>query len=134
MCGFPPFYDDDDELVCEKIIAGEWQFLKPWWDDVSEGAKQLVSKCMSLTPEDRPSCEEILNDEWMTSDPTVLRTKVLDIKSELAKYNARRKFRAGIMLARISGVTSSNFFIIYTVLTQRSLRSLTGFHSCRKEK
>jgi len=109
LCGFPPFYDDEDSVVCEKIINGNWCFLEPFWDDVSEDAQALVSKCMHLDPDQRPTAEEILSDKWMTSEAELLKTKVLTVQKKLRQYNARRKFRAGIMLARLSVSLASAF-------------------------
>lgn len=45
MCGFEPFWDEKSQVPTnEKVIEGDYSFPSPWWDDVSESAKELVSK------------------------------------------------------------------------------------------
>lgn len=36
LCGFPPFFDDDSKLVTKKVTKGDFEFMSPWWDNVSE--------------------------------------------------------------------------------------------------
>ena len=31
LCGFPPFYADNDAQLFEKIKRGQYEFLKPYW-------------------------------------------------------------------------------------------------------
>ena len=43
LCGFEPFYDDrGDKWVYQKILRAEYEFMTPWWDNVSESAKVCV--------------------------------------------------------------------------------------------
>ena len=39
LCGFPPFYADNDAQLFEKIKKGEYEFLRPYWDPISDSAK-----------------------------------------------------------------------------------------------
>jgi serine/threonine protein kinase len=42
LCGFPPFYDDNVDQLTEKVARGEFSFLSPWWDPISESGKLSV--------------------------------------------------------------------------------------------
>lgn len=45
LCGFEPFYDErGDQYMFKRILNCEYDFVSPWWDDVSLNAKDLVSK------------------------------------------------------------------------------------------
>ncbi|CAB1353495.1 unnamed protein product, partial [Coregonus sp. 'balchen'] len=54
LSGNPPFYDetDDDDYenhdknLFRKILAGDYEFDSPYWDDISESAKGLVTHMM----------------------------------------------------------------------------------------
>jgi calcium/calmodulin-dependent protein kinase I len=35
LCGFPPFYDDDNVVLFDKIKKGEYDFPSPSWDNIS---------------------------------------------------------------------------------------------------
>jgi hypothetical protein len=45
LCGFEPFWDDTGEMaVCRRIVEGEFSFPSPWWDDISDSAKNLITQ------------------------------------------------------------------------------------------
>lgn len=67
VVGFPPFYSNtqDSNDITEKVMKGEYQFLKPWFDEVSDGCKNLISNLLTVDPSKRYSIEELLSDPWM---------------------------------------------------------------------
>lgn len=45
LCGFEPFFDDrGDQYMFKRILNCEYEFVSPWWDNVSLNAKDLVSE------------------------------------------------------------------------------------------
>lgn len=66
LCGFPPFYDDNHDILTQKIITANYVFLEPWWDEISEDAKDLISRMLVINPEQRITIEEIYQHPWMT--------------------------------------------------------------------
>ena len=37
LCGYPPFYEEDDqEVLFEQIRAARYEFASPYWDCISE--------------------------------------------------------------------------------------------------
>ncbi|KAG2732577.1 hypothetical protein G9P44_004994 [Scheffersomyces stipitis] len=65
LCGFPPFYDDDSNQLTTKIINGDFVFLKPWWDEISNEAKDLITRMLNTDPEERITVEEIWQHPWV---------------------------------------------------------------------
>ncbi|KAK6462329.1 kinase-like domain-containing protein [Scheffersomyces coipomensis] len=65
LCGFPPFYDDDANQLTHKIITGNYTFLKPWWDEISHDAKDLISKMLVCDPNVRITIDQIWNHPWL---------------------------------------------------------------------
>ncbi|CAH2354599.1 putative calcium/calmodulin-dependent protein kinase type II [[Candida] railenensis] len=65
MSGFPPFYDDNPEQLTLKILKGDYVFLSPWWDEISNEAKDLISKMLVIKPEERITAEEIWRHPWI---------------------------------------------------------------------
>lgn len=43
LCGYPPFYEETESKLFEKIKEGYYEFDSPFWDDISESGK--VSGC-----------------------------------------------------------------------------------------
>ncbi|KAL6932949.1 hypothetical protein ACO0R3_002039 [Hanseniaspora guilliermondii] len=67
LCGFPPFYDEKIDVLTEKISKGDFNFLRPWWDEISDGAKHCVSRLLEIDPLKRYTIEELLADPWFSS-------------------------------------------------------------------
>ncbi|GMI02472.1 hypothetical protein TrVE_jg11965 [Triparma verrucosa] len=96
FCGFPPFYDDNNQALFRSIKKGQYEYPSPFWDEVSDTAKDLIDKLLVLNPEKRYSAKEVLAHPFMTN--TAASTRNLShFKKCMVSYNARRKFRAGIM-------------------------------------
>lgn len=48
LCGFEPFFDPrGDQYMYSRILNCDYEFVSPWWDDVSLNAKDLVGPRMS---------------------------------------------------------------------------------------
>ena len=39
LCGYPPFYDENDANLFAQILKGEYEFDSPYWDEISDSAK-----------------------------------------------------------------------------------------------
>jgi serine/threonine protein kinase len=67
VVGFPPFYSStqDANAINEKVMKGDYQFLKPWFDEVSDGCKSLISNLLTVDPAKRYSIDELLLDPWL---------------------------------------------------------------------
>jgi len=40
LCGFEPFFDDrGDQAMFQRILKCDYEFVSPWWDEVSDSAK-----------------------------------------------------------------------------------------------
>uniref|UniRef100_A0A7E4V2F1 Protein kinase domain-containing protein n=1 Tax=Panagrellus redivivus TaxID=6233 RepID=A0A7E4V2F1_PANRE len=118
LCGYPPFYDENDANLFAQIIKGEYEFDSPYWDEISDSAKDFISHLMCCNPEMRYTCERALQHPWISGNTA--RTK--DIhgsvathlrKSLLAKRNWRKAYNAAaairqLQLLRISSTRISH--------------------------
>jgi len=52
LCGYPPFYGDDDQEILKSVSKGKFDFQGEEWDDVSKEAKDLIKKLIAK-PEKR---------------------------------------------------------------------------------
>ncbi|XP_043566484.1 calcium/calmodulin-dependent protein kinase type IV isoform X4 [Chiloscyllium plagiosum] len=44
LCGFEPFYDErGDQYMFKRILNCDYDFVSPWWDEVSLNAKDLAA-------------------------------------------------------------------------------------------
>jgi calcium-dependent protein kinase len=52
LCGYPPFYGDDDMEILQMVQKGKFDFDGEEWDDISKEAKDLIKKLI-CKPEKR---------------------------------------------------------------------------------
>ncbi|XP_032673081.1 serine/threonine-protein kinase DCLK1 isoform X2 [Odontomachus brunneus] len=69
LCGFPPFVspENEQEELFERILSGQYEFTSPYWDAISDSAKQLISNMLQAQPELRFSAEDVLDHPWLAS-------------------------------------------------------------------
>lgn len=68
LCGFPPFYEDDNAKLFEQIKNCEFEFPSPYWDNISDSAKELIRLLLVKEPEKRLTAEEIMAHPWIEAD------------------------------------------------------------------
>lgn len=60
-----PFEGGCDDEVLDSVLAGEFDFSDPAWDEVSDEAKDFVTSLLAYEEEDRPSAEKALQHPWL---------------------------------------------------------------------
>ena len=100
LCGFPPFYHNNNAVLFKKIKRGEYEFPDPYWCNVSEEAKDFIKKILVVKPDKRISLDELLKHPWLTTE---VNSDLTGMLPKLHEYNAMRKFKQavfGIQVAR----------------------------------
>ncbi|KDO24386.1 CAMK/CAMK1 protein kinase [Saprolegnia parasitica CBS 223.65] len=100
LCGFPPFYDENNATLFATIKAGAYDFPSPYWDNVSDSAKDLINHMLVVDPKKRFTSEDVLNHPWVKDPNEAKDTQLSSFTAEMRRYNARRRFRAGVMAAK----------------------------------
>ena len=96
LCGFPPFYAEENSELFAQIKSGKFEFHSPYWDTISDSAKDLINKLLIVEPQKRLSTEEILNHPWLTQSNYSKNT--LSFKEDYQKYKKNDKLKAAIMV------------------------------------
>ncbi|XP_051164923.1 calcium/calmodulin-dependent protein kinase type 1 isoform X2 [Leptopilina boulardi] len=68
LCGYPPFYDENDANLFAQILKGEFEFDSPYWDDISDSAKDFISRLMCVNVEERYTCKQALAHPWISGN------------------------------------------------------------------
>uniref|UniRef100_A0AAR2LNB4 Protein kinase domain-containing protein n=1 Tax=Pygocentrus nattereri TaxID=42514 RepID=A0AAR2LNB4_PYGNA len=101
LCGYPPFYDENDSKLFEQILKADYEFDSPYWDDISDSAKDFISNLMQKNPEKRFTCDEALQHPWIAGD-TALRKNIHESVSRQMKKNfAKAKWRQAFNAAAV---------------------------------
>jgi len=111
LCGFPPFYADNDAQLFEKIKKGEYEFLRPYWDPISNGAKDFIRKMLQVDPKKRVTCAEAMEDPWLKAGVDILPKESLPtLIPEMKATQAKRRMKAAfiaVQAAERMGTASS---------------------------
>jgi len=97
LCGYPPFYDENDANLFAQILKGEFEFDSPYWDDISEEAKDFIRSLMCVNVENRLTCHNALEHCWITgkqSERNIHATVSEQLKKNFAKSRWRQAYNA----------------------------------------
>ncbi|XP_052863683.1 peripheral plasma membrane protein CASK-like [Anopheles cruzii] len=95
LSGRLPFHGSGKRLQ-DAITRGRVTLDTTEWKHVSNTAKDLVLKMLSLNPINRPTISEILEHPWIRDRDKLQRIHLGDTVEELKRYNARRKLKAAV--------------------------------------
>jgi calcium/calmodulin-dependent protein kinase I len=65
LCGYPPFYHESDQELFAQIMKGEYEFDSPYWDNISDSAKDFIRHLMEMDVKRRFTCEQALEHPWI---------------------------------------------------------------------
>jgi len=92
LCGFPPFYGNNEQQIFDKILRGDFDFPSPDWDNISDDAQEFVSALLTKNPRDRPSAEQCLEAPWIVNQaPSTPLTNRDTFNDKMNEYNDLRK-------------------------------------------
>ncbi|ORX59419.1 Pkinase-domain-containing protein [Hesseltinella vesiculosa] len=96
LCGFPPFYDEDIADLTQKVAKCQYEFLSPWWDVISDGAKDLISHTLCMNPRKRYTIQQFLDHPWMQQQEKkqLSSEPVTDSDAEQFKLKYQRGYRS----------------------------------------
>ncbi|GMH44278.1 hypothetical protein BSKO_12212 [Bryopsis sp. KO-2023] len=94
--GYPPFYDQVEQVMFQKIEVAEFSFDDPVWDQVADSAKDLICKCFILDPGARITVEEALQHPWFSE--RLENAPLSEAKQNLVKNKEKmQKFRKVVL-------------------------------------
>ena len=68
LSGQFPFFGETKEEIIKKILSGKFEFNKKYFKNISNKAKDLISKCLIYDKNKRISVEEVLKHEFFSDD------------------------------------------------------------------
>jgi len=88
LCGYPPFYAEDDNEVLELIAIGEFHFPDPDWTFISSEAKDLICHLLETDPVKRFTAEQFLSHLWTQGKRS---NKNIPIEDQFSPSTTRKK-------------------------------------------
>ncbi|XP_022661481.1 calcium/calmodulin-dependent protein kinase type 1-like isoform X1 [Varroa jacobsoni] len=93
LCGYPPFYDESDANLFAQIIKGDFEFDSPYWDDISESAKDFIRHLICVDVEKRYTCRQALGHPWISGNTASSKNIHGSVSEQLKKNFAKTKWR-----------------------------------------
>ncbi|KAE8281701.1 Calcium/calmodulin-dependent protein kinase type 1D [Larimichthys crocea] len=93
LCGYPPFYDENDSKLFEQILKADYEFDAPYWDDISDSAKDFISSLMEKDPAKRFTCDQALRHPWIAGDTALCKNIHESVSRQIKKNFAKSKWR-----------------------------------------
>jgi len=88
LSGMPPFYDEDNFVLFEKIKKGEFDFSAPSWDSISDGPKDIISKLLIVDPSQRIKPSDLLKHPWIKGE---IAGQDIGVLGKMREWNSKRK-------------------------------------------
>ncbi|XP_046682304.1 LOW QUALITY PROTEIN: calcium/calmodulin-dependent protein kinase type 1-like [Homalodisca vitripennis] len=118
LCGYPPFYDENDANLFAQILKGEFEFDSPYWDDISDSAKDFIRQLMCVDVDKRFTCRQALAHPWISgnaaSNKNIHGTVSEQLKKNFAKSRWKQAYHAATVIHQMrrmalnSGAAASN--------------------------
>lgn len=88
LCGFPPFRSsgDDQEALFEQILKGQFDFPSPYWDNVSDTAKALITVMLQVDVEQRFTAMQVLDHPWVNEEGVSGNEHQLSVAGKIKKH------------------------------------------------
>ncbi|XP_014890028.1 serine/threonine-protein kinase DCLK2-like isoform X1 [Poecilia latipinna] len=88
LCGFPPFRSENNrqEELFEQILLGKLDFPSPYWDNITDSAKDLISRMLQVNAETRSMAKDVLSHPWVTHDAVMKTNMKTEVSGKLKTH------------------------------------------------
>ncbi|KAL7985359.1 hypothetical protein Chor_003929, partial [Crotalus horridus] len=101
LCGYPPFYEETESKLFEKIKEGFFEFDSPFWDDISESAKDFISHLLEKDPNKRFTCEKAFRHPWIDGNTALHCDIYPSVSVQIQKNFAKSKWKQAFNAAAV---------------------------------
>ncbi|KAG0203742.1 hypothetical protein BGX28_004090 [Mortierella sp. GBA30] len=103
LCGYTPFWGEDQPSLFENIISGEYQYEEDYWKDISPLAKSFIDSLLVTQAARRPTATQALSHPWFRamldqdlSAPASPADSVNLLPAMRKNFNARNVFKKAV--------------------------------------
>lgn len=112
LCGYPPFYDENDANLFAQILKGEFEFDSPYWDEISDSAKDFIKNLMCVNVDKRFTCKLALAHPWISgnaaSSKNIHGTVSEQLKKNFAKSRWKQAYHAATVIRQMQRMALSS--------------------------
>ncbi|CAG8702684.1 7680_t:CDS:10, partial [Funneliformis caledonium] len=104
LCGYTPFDRESSVAEVEAIVRADYKFEHPYWEGISETAKDFINKLLNVDPDSRLTAHQALSHPWL-SEPLPSPTGGFQnrdlLNSVRENFNARRTFKKAVDAVKV---------------------------------
>ncbi|XP_055385458.1 calcium/calmodulin-dependent protein kinase type 1 isoform X2 [Condylostylus longicornis] len=130
LCGYPPFYDENDANLFAQILKGEFEFDSPYWDEISDSAKDFIHHLMCVNAEERYTCKQALAHPWISgnaaSNKNIHGTVSEQLKKNFAKSRWKQAYHAATVIRQMQRMALSSSSTKTSVTTNTTTTKTTA--------
>uniref|UniRef100_A0A8C5EMG8 Calcium/calmodulin-dependent protein kinase type 1D-like n=1 Tax=Gouania willdenowi TaxID=441366 RepID=A0A8C5EMG8_GOUWI len=93
LCGYPPFYEESETRLFSKIMKAQYEFDSPFWDDISDSAKDFIRNMMQKNPSTRFSTDQALRHPWIIGKTARSQDIYYSVSIQIQKNFAKSKWK-----------------------------------------
>uniref|UniRef100_A0A8C3A159 Calcium/calmodulin-dependent protein kinase IGb n=1 Tax=Cyclopterus lumpus TaxID=8103 RepID=A0A8C3A159_CYCLU len=93
LCGYPPFYEESETRLFSKIMKAQYEFDSPFWDDISDSAKDFIRNMMQKNPSMRYSTDLALRHPWIIGKTARSQDIYYSVSVQIQKNFAKSKWK-----------------------------------------
>ncbi|XP_035518045.1 calcium/calmodulin-dependent protein kinase type 1D-like [Morone saxatilis] len=101
LCGYPPFFEDNETRLFSKIMRAEYSFHSPFWDDISESAKDFIRNMMEKNPTKRFLTEQALRHPWIAGNTAKDLNIYQSVSEQMERNFAKSKWKQAFNAATV---------------------------------
>jgi len=99
ICGYPPFYGDNDAEILESVKKGVYDFDEEEWDDVSADAKSLITKLLLKDPAKRYTAEQAIQDIWIKTQAAAAKESLNPkVMQNLMAFKSLQRLKKAVLI------------------------------------
>ncbi|KAI2649474.1 Calcium/calmodulin-dependent protein kinase type 1G [Labeo rohita] len=91
-CGTPGYVETETRLF-SKIMKAQYEFDSPFWDDISESAKDFIRNMMQKNPKMRYNTEQALRHPWIIGKTARSHDIYHSVSEQIQKNFAKSKWK-----------------------------------------
>ena len=111
--GYRPFRGEGEDVM-RQIRYGEYKFHKRYWSHVSDDAKNLITRMLTVDPEKRITAKAALKSRWIQASEAKLGAELSGNMEDLKNLrNAKSKIKG----------------VVNTIIATNKLQSLGGMRA-----
>ncbi|XP_034029271.1 calcium/calmodulin-dependent protein kinase IGb [Thalassophryne amazonica] len=138
LCGYPPFYEETESQLFSKIMKAQYEFDSPFWDNISESAKDFIRNMMQKSPSMRYNTDQALRHPWIIGKTArsqdIYYSVSVQIQKNFVKSKWKQAYNAAIAINHMKKLQQAHSELILRQATDPDVKAIDVPSSGQRHK